>query len=59
MDEKIEVEDLIEVTLNSDEDFLKVKETLKHELVLPPKRQKVVPVMSYSPQTGQVLYCTL
>jgi hypothetical protein len=28
MDEKIEVEDLIEVTLNSDEDFLKVKETL-------------------------------
>ncbi len=28
MGEKIEVEDLIEVTLNSDEDFLKVKETL-------------------------------
>jgi hypothetical protein len=28
MDGKIEVEDLIEVTLNSEEDFLKVKETL-------------------------------
>lgn len=28
MGEKIEIEDLVEVTLNTDEDFLKVKETL-------------------------------
>ena len=28
MGEKIEIEDLVEITLNTDEDFLKVKETL-------------------------------
>ena len=42
----------VEIKLNSEEDFLKIKENWN----IIPKREKIISIVSYPPQTGKIYY---
>ena len=48
------IEDMIEVRLKEDDDFLKVKETLTNWDSFT-QRKEVISILPYTPQTGKIL----
>ena len=54
---EIDIDDLVEVELVEDDDFLKIKETLTRIGIS--SRKETIPILSYLAQEGKILYCTL
>ena len=55
---KWSADQMIEVTLNEPDDFLKVRETLTR-IGVASRKEKKIPVLSHSTQARTVLYCPL